>query len=230
MKKTLNILKYILSISGSPATLAIMWFFDIRPFSYIYDSFKISKDIPDNGMIALDLALLLLIYNLLIKCFEWILTKIEKPISISFAIIDQSHPDKNNSITIYANEQKLHKLTLKVQVNYKHLYMKKLTKPYLEIHWSRWITLEINESKSAQMGGTMNENDWKAPLLYSIGEMEHEMHFDVPMYITPSATFSKKAYIIPKLNFDDNKAFSFLVKLLMIEVKEKKFEIILKEG
>lgn len=230
MKLISSIIKYLFSIGGSPVTLSLLWVFDIRPFSFTYELLKIQKVIPDNGMIALDLASLLLLYNIILKLFDWVLTKIQKPISMSFSIVDQSHPDNQDSITIYANDQKLHKLTLKVQVNYRHLFLKKFTNPYLELYWSRWITLEINEKKSEQMGGIMNDNDWRAPLLYSIGPMEQEMKFDVPFYITPGATFSSKGYIIPKLKFVENKPFSFLFKLLMIEVNEKKFEITLKEG
>jgi hypothetical protein len=155
-----NAIKYLLSVAATPVSLLLLWIFNIRPFELILKITGWKLDVTNVETItaAIDLALLVLIYNVIYK----LLSLIEKPVTMILAIEDPRNPD-NYQVVKHNPSDGLVKLKFTASVDYKSSAFKTVTKlgceHYFEFHWSDWLELEIDDIIGIN-GLYLSQNRW----------------------------------------------------------------------
>ncbi|AUS27049.1 hypothetical protein MMB75_05505 [Paenibacillus sp. P2(2022)] len=224
-----NAFKYLFTVSATPVSLLLLLIFNIRPFKKILEitGWTLNATNVETTTAAIDLAILVLLYNILGKVFS----KFKKPVSIKFSIEDPKDPEGDLTVK-YDSSTGLKKMKIKVSVDYKNNFLKFLSRlgseHYIEVHWNNWFTFEIDEEISNSIGGATSVNKWSAPI--SLGNYDYQAKFDIPFYFTINNTLRRNGSIVPELRFHSNFVLNYVMILLTymwIDKKEQKIDVIL---
>ncbi|MNB86272.1 hypothetical protein D3C75_332120 [compost metagenome] len=231
MKTLKEIIKFILSVAATPTALVLLWIYNFHPFEYIQNitHWKINSQNPETTTAAIDLAFLVMIYNIVWK----IISKLKKPVNIEMWIEDPIDVLKEATVK-YSVSSNLKKLTCKVKIDYSSRFFKFASKLWgshiLEINWGNWLKLEFDDSDFSSIASRTENNRWSTVLSDQIGEYEISNEYTIPFYFTVNNTLSRKGTINPKLRFHNSKFNNILLFCLtyfLISVDEKCMEIIL---
>lgn len=229
MKGFLSFLKYIFSVAATPVSLILLWVFNIRPVSFAFSLFNYQLSVQniETTTAALDLAFLVLIYNIVGK----LLSKIKKPITLDISIEDSTDPN-NDPVVKYDPTQGLKKLKCKVTFNYRHPFLRRISTlcshHIIEIHWSEWITIEIDEPVSLNLLGVSNKNSWASRVTAQLGPYDTNLNLVIPFYFTVKNSYIKDGSIFPKVKFHSNIIAHCLIRCvasLFISINESKIQI-----
>ncbi|WP_139491059.1 hypothetical protein [Brevibacillus dissolubilis] len=237
MRTLISLIKYLYTVTASPLALLLIWIFNIRPFKYIYDKFhlEIKSSNPEPIIAAIDLAILLLLHNIIWK----IVSKLKRPVNIKVTIIDPKDA-LDEETTKYDFGGQARKLKVKGQVSYKNLFYKRISTLFgianhvLEIRWNKnWLTVAVDDKRGDIESGKIEGNRWYCDLTALIEKYDIETNIELPIYFSVNNDFIRtgkiSARIISGGNIWASIFFSILTApLVKKELKDRK--IVLNKG
>ncbi|GIO03043.1 hypothetical protein J5TS2_37110 [Brevibacillus halotolerans] len=233
-----DIIKYVLSVIASPVCLLLVWCFNIRPFSYFKETFNgaFTSNIPDTAMVAIDLSIVLVVYNVIGKLIE----KLERPVKVKISIINPAD-SLGEDTTKYTFGEHTKKLKITGEISYNSTFFKNLTTckgafPHvLEVHWNdRWLTVRFDERKTEKLKASTKEGKWTCSFDELLGEKTNKTTFEIPIFFNVDSDIIRSGEIECQVTYGSK---SFLlntilswIKCLFMKIELKLHKIVLNRG
>ncbi|MCF6409015.1 hypothetical protein [Pseudalkalibacillus salsuginis] len=250
MTNTFKFIKWLLQAGSIPLVLILVWFLEIRPFTYLYTkadnllafdlaSFMAKKNIPITIYGAIDVALLTFLYNFAVI----ILSKLfKKPVEIKISISD--YKSNQNITSIPFDEEQIGmqspthiKLNGKIKITYvKWLFDLILKGIRVSIIWHpKWLSIEPQINGSPQMIELYKRpGEISLNFLDMLSESDWSTTMDGKLSIMANSNFKRDGYISIKVGINSKSKFIRIcfdwVMNIFVKTDLKSCKIILEEG
>ncbi|MGF2614203.1 hypothetical protein FZC84_16805 [Rossellomorea vietnamensis] len=250
MHNLFQFLKWVIQAASIPIILVLVWFFDIRPFTSIFNylddvlksdlSLKIkNKGIPPTILGAIDVALLTFIYNFL----NIVISKVfSKPARVSIELRDRK--SNKNFIALPFEEEKIGmqspshiNLVGEIEIKYgKWVFDYILKGIRVNILWhSKWLSVEpqlfgaSDIVKLYSRPGKLHFN-----LMDMLSESEPRTEIDGRLSIMANSNFKRDGHITIKVELNSSQklvrlCFNWII-LMLIKIEIKPCIISLEKG
>jgi hypothetical protein len=236
MKHLTRLIKYLWTVSNNLVCILLVWIFNVSPL-HIYSKitgWSIPSSLPLTATAAIDLAVILFLYNNLGFLLSKLFSLLIKPVKVNLSIIDPSNPSEHKSI-LYDLQSGLKKLKFRVSISYKNGFFKTVSTLGLchivELHWGQWLEVDVRDDASSRLSGESGNNYWRCYLTRSMGTYDVETSFELPFYFTVRNNVIRKGFITPKIKLLPNSKFVNALLVLLtypiVSVNEQRIEITL---